>query len=93
MLFHGKLLFLQHNNNDQKSLIMKLILFLRSAVACMAMLSLLCVSSCKSRQYVGPVNGKILTSEDLMKDDDKKSDEKPIQQVSSLDEGQQSEKK
>lgn len=86
---HGKALFLHCINYKLKNLTMRYSTILRCAVACVALSALLGVSSCKSRQYVGPVNGKILKAEDLMKDDEKKSDDKPIEQVNTLSDDQQ----
>ena len=55
----------------------------RYALAALAIVAFTSVTSCKSRQYVGPVNGKILKSDDLMKDS--KTDNTPIQQLNSLE--------
>lgn len=64
---------------------MKYSTIVRYALATVAIVAFTCnISSCKSRQYVGPVNGKILKSDDLMKDS-KTTDNTPIQQLNSLD--------
>ena len=63
---------------------MKFSTIARYALASLAIVAFTCnMSSCKSRQYVGPVNGKILKSDDLMKDS--KTDNAPIQQLNSLE--------